>query len=95
MSEYSIYIDTSALYEIKKLVDRLDHDLNKFSNTILFQLKEASKNFTSVNYQRIANEINRTTSKMNSSCENIKKLKDFLDKLTDKLRKYNYDGRFQ
>ena len=32
MSEYSINIDTNALYEIKKLVDRLDRDLNKFSN---------------------------------------------------------------
>lgn len=95
MSEYSINIDTNALYEIKKLVDRLDRDLNKFSNTIIFQLKIASKNFTSVNYQRIANEINKTTSKMNSSCENIKKLKDYLDKLTSNLSKYNYDGRFQ
>lgn len=95
MSEYSINIDTNALYEIKKLVDRLDCDLNKFSNTIIFQLKIASKNFTSVNYQRIANEINKTTSKMNSSCENIKKLKDYLDKLTSNLSKYNYDGRFQ
>ncbi len=95
MSEYSINIDTNALYEIKKSVDRLDHDLNKFSNTIIFQLKIASKNFTSVNYQRIANEINKTTSKMNSSCENIKKLKDYLDELTSNLSKYNYDGRFQ
>ena len=95
MSEYSINIDTNALYEIKKLVDRLDRDLNKFSITIIFQLKIASKNFTSVNYQRIANEINKTTSKMNSSCENIKKLKDYLDKLTSNLSKYNYDGRFQ
>ena len=95
MSEYSINIDKNALYEIKKSVDRLDHDLNKFSNTIIFQLKIASKNFTSVNYQRIANEINKTTSKMNSSCENIKKLKDYLDELTSNLSKYNYDGRFQ
>lgn len=95
MSDYSINVDVNVFSEMKILIDKLNNDVNRFSNNLLLQLKNASKDFTSPNYQRAAYEINKTMSKMNSTCENIKKLKDFLDELSIRISKYNYDGRFQ